>query len=674
MEANGLYIGIDIDENISQVCYYEREDQSVKPVYNTGDSPEFINATGLREILDTQPHPEDMIYKMIKVLVDKAKEQTGNNGVEMLAVCLRNYSRKMRETAAKALDMMGVPKGRYILIGSSEAFAYYAFNAEPALFAQGAALFDYEPDGIDACFLQRISYKGNTILREIDRSVSSDNLTSVVKKDLLLKDVADEICGFLDKTLTENKTSSVYLTGPGFDADEIPQEILNLIGKKGHRIFAGQNLFVKGTCICALAKASPIADPFRRAGIFRNMSFSGSSDPSGGRHSSCIMACKNRITTGVGLKTFNKGESMIRTIIRPGANIDECSGEFECILTNENALEFELKELVANVAVIEKVDLSDIKKREDRMTRVSVSVFFPDEDNMEITVKDLGFGEANRAENVIVNKTISMTGLKQETVRRSKNAGVIMCDSKRALVPYLFTDTGRNIYTIEELVQYLYENIWLIDDGVINNELFKFIGDDTGNTALAEKLKKQEYTGVTLERMLLTLFKEVNYHTPEEVGIIEPVLAKIQNSDPVLKKYSIAETYMKNNCLTRAQKSFQEILEAPNDKKLPESFYAKVHHNMGVCFARMFMRQEAAECFEKAYELGHLEESRKQALYAHILSDTKPGITFGQLEYNNMKSEIEAIREEKRSAAENERGNAEERLEAIKSEYLRKHF
>ena len=71
MEANGLYIGIDIDENISQVCYYEREDQSVRPVYNTGDSPEFINATGLSELLAAQPHPEDMIYKMIKALVDK---------------------------------------------------------------------------------------------------------------------------------------------------------------------------------------------------------------------------------------------------------------------------------------------------------------------------------------------------------------------------------------------------------------------------------------------------------------------------------------------------------------------------------------------------------------------------------------------------------------------------
>ena len=674
MEANGLYIGIDIDENISQVCYYEREDQSVRPVYNTGDSPEFINATGLSELLAAQPHPEDMIYKMIKALVDKAKEQTGNNGVEMLAVCLRDYSRKMRETAVKALDMMGIPKEKYILIGLSEAFAYYAFNAEPALFAQGAALFDYEQNGIDAYFLQRISYKGNTILREIDRSVSSDTLASVVKKELLLKDVADEICGFLDKTLTENKTSSVYLTGPGFDADEIPQEILNLIGKKGHRIFAGQNLFVKGACICALAKASPIADPFRRAGIFRNMSISGGSDPSGGRHSSCIMACKNRITTGVGLRAFNKGESLIRTIIRPGANIDESSGEFECILTDENVLELELKELVANVAVIEKVDLSDIKKREDRMTRVSVSVYFPDEDNMEITVKDLGFGEARRAEGGIVHKTIPMTGLKQGSGHRFQSTGVIMCDSKRALVPYVFTDTGRNIYTIEELVQYLYENIWLINEGMINNELFKFIGDDTGNTALAEKLKKQAYTGVTLERMLLTIFKEVNYHTPEETTIIEPVLAKIQSIDPVLKKYSVAETYMNNNCLTRAQKSFQEILEAPEDEELPESFYGKVYHNMGVCFARMFMREEAAECFEKAYDTGHMEESRKQALYARILSGTKPGITFGQLEFENMKSEIEALREEKSRIIHNEGVPVEERLEILKSEYLRKNL
>ncbi len=674
MEANGLYIGIDLEESISQVCYYEREDQSVRSVYNTEESPEFVNAVGLQEILGTQTHPEDMIYKMIKALIDKAKEQSGNTNVAMVALCLRDYSRKTREVTAKALDMLGIPKEKYILIGLSEAFAYYAFNAEPALFAQGAVLYYFGKEGIDAYFLQRISYKGNTVLREIDKSVSSDTLSEVVTGEILLKDAAAEVDDFLSKTLNEYKTSSVYLTGPGFDTDDIPQSTLNLISKKGYRIFAGQNLFVKGACICALAKASPIADPFRRAGIFRNLSISGSGDSSGGRFSACIMACKNRITTEVSLKAFCKGESVFRTIIRPGSNIDESSGDFECILTDENVLELELKELGANLPVYERIDLSGIRSREDRMTRVNVSVAFSDEDTMEITVKDMGFGESVRPEDGIVNKTISVTGRQQDRRPPSKTRGVIMCDSKRALVPFVFSDTGRNIYTIEELVQYLYENIWLVDDTVISNELFKFIGDDTGNLPIAEKLKNQAYTGVSLGGMLLTLFKEVNYYTPEEIRILEPVLEKIQTVNPVLKKYSVAETYMKNNCLSRAQKSFQEILEAPVDTELPESFYAKVYHNMGVCFARMFMTEKAAECFEKAYEEGHMDASRKQALYARILSDTNPGISVGQLEYDNMKYEIEKIRQEKANVIRNEAVPAGERLDILKSEYLGKHL
>lgn len=674
MEAGGLYIGIDIEESISQVCYYEREDRSVRSVQNTGDNPEFVNTTGLSEILKNQTHPEDMIYKMLKALIDKAKEQSGNENTAMIALCLRDYSKEMRRVAAKALDMLGIPKEQYILIGSSEAFAYYAFNAEPALFAQGAALYNFEKEGISACFLQRISYKGNTVLREIDRSVSSDRLSAVVSGKLLLKDVSDETDDFFDKTLKEFKTSSVYLTGPGFDTDEIPQSTLNFISKKGYRIFAGQNLFVKGACICALAKASPIADPFRRAGIFKNLSVSAANEAGDGRFTSCIMACKNRITTQISVKAFCKGESLMRTVIKPGANIDESSGVFECILTDENALELELHELGANLPVYEKIDLSEIKSREDRLTRVSVSVEFPDEDTLELTVKDLGFGEDIKPEGGIVKQTIAITGRNRERSMPSKGRGVIMCESKRALVPFIFSDTGRNIYTIEELVRYLYENIWLVDEGLISNELFKFIGDDTGNTALAEKLKHQAYTGVSFLGMLLTLFREVNYYTPEEVRILEPVLEKIQTVKPVLKKYSVAETYMKNNCLSRAQKSFQEITEAPPDPELPDNFYAKVYHNMGVCFAKMFMTGEAAECFEKAYEKGHLEESRKQALFARIISDTKPKLSVGQQEYDNLKAEIEALKQEKAKIIHNEGLPLEERVEILKSEYLAKHL
>ena len=674
MESNGLYIGIDIDENISQVCYYEREDMSVRSVSNNADSPEFINASSFSEIMTSQAHPEDVIYKMIQVLIERTKEQSGNSKVAMLSVCLRDYSPESRKVVTKALEMLGIPKEKYILIGLSEAFAYYAFNAEPALFAQGAVLYDYEKEGINAYFLQRISYKGNTVLREIDKSISSVRLLQVIKGELLLKDVMDEINEFIGSTLNEHKTSSVYLTGKGFDTSDIPQETLNFIGKKGYRIFAGQNLFVKGACICALAKASPIADPFRRAGIFKNLSLSGGADVSGGRYSSCILACKNRITTEVSVRTFFKGESVTSTVIKPGSNIDESTGELECILTDKNIIELELKELGANVPSIERIDLSDIRKRPDRMTRVGVSVNFPNEDLMELIFKDMGFGEACKSEGTALSVTVQMTGRKPQQMRLPESKGVILCESKRALVPYVFTDTGRNIYTIEELVQYLYENIWLIDDTVINNEFFKFIGEDTGNNLLADKLKNLAYSGATTWSLLLTLFRDVNYYTAEEVKIIEPILERIQNINPLLKKYSIAETYMKNNCLARAQKSFQEILEAPADEEMPESFYSKVHHNMGVCFAGMFMRKEAMECFVKAYKSGHNEESRKQALYAGILAGIEPNVPYGQLEYDEMKKEIEDFRQTTANDIRNEAIPVNERLEIIKSEYLSKHL
>ena len=673
MEANGLFLGIDIDNEISQICYYDVEKRSVQTVYKSGEDPNFINNKHLSDILADKETCHKAVQHMIEALISAAKVQTGLNLISSLCICLHDYSKEVREVFHRALGLLGISRDKYILLGEEETFAFYAFSSEPALVAQGTGLYNFNNDGINACFLTRVNYKGTTVIREVDALAESDKLRATARKEKTLLDSQNELLNFFTKTLKENPVSSIYLTGRGFDVKEIPRSILVRLSEGGHRIFVGQNLFVKGACICALAKKLPMADPFKSAGIFRNVSLSDyGSVSSGGRYSTCVMACKNRITSNISVKNYTNGTSVWQALIRPGTNIDEASKEFECILTDDNYILFEVEPLGA-AKRIEVFELTGFPRRDSKTTRIKLRLDFIDEDNLRVTAKDIGFGEEIKPSLVEVSKTFNLQQEEYKPYTGIRTKGLIICDSHRAISPYVFPETGRNIYTIEELVNYLYNNIYLVKEDFLNEELIKFLELELKNEDLGQKMRLLLEKGASLSLILITLFKEVDYYDSEEIRIIEPVIESMETANPVLRKYSVATSYIKNNCISNALKLLEEIDFTNKEDNLPENFYHKAKHNIGVCKARLFEYEEAAVCFEEAYKEGGLEESRLMALRARVLSDTKPNVNYSNLELEDIKADINFIRKDKKEALDKLNLSVDKKLDRVKDEYIIAH-
>ena len=59
-------------------------------------------------------------------------------------------------------------------------------------------------------------------------------------------------------------------------------------------------------------------------------------------------------------------------------------------------------------------------------------------------------------------------------------SGYILCQVKRARLPYYIENISTNIYSIEELCFYLYHNIYLLDSTILNEELCFWIRDELG--------------------------------------------------------------------------------------------------------------------------------------------------------------------------------------------------
>ena len=68
-------------------------------------------------------------------------------------------------------------------------------------------------------------------------------------------------------------------------------------------------------------------------------------------------------------------------------------------------------------------------------------------------------------------------------------AGYILCQTQVASQPYLIENIQMNIYSIEELCYYLYNNIYLTDQTIMNEGLCRWVENELGLSSLARKLR-----------------------------------------------------------------------------------------------------------------------------------------------------------------------------------------
>ena len=116
MDTKGLYLGIDIDENVSQVCFYDEKSRSVKPVMGKDEDPYFQNAMSLSSIFENRETAPDRLASMTEALIAAAKCQTGEEKLRVLGVCIHDHSEEKREIWHEALNSLGIESDRYAYV------------------------------------------------------------------------------------------------------------------------------------------------------------------------------------------------------------------------------------------------------------------------------------------------------------------------------------------------------------------------------------------------------------------------------------------------------------------------------------------------------------------------------------------------------------------------------
>lgn len=197
---------------------------------------------------------------------------------------------------------------------------------------------------------------------------------------------------------------------------------------------------------------------------------------------------------------------------------------------------------------------------------------------------------------------------------------MILCRDKVAVNPLYVSYSDISLYTEEELCYYIYNNIYIITNEFINDELIRFLRNEMGDVALAGRVEQMKNGDAGLAAILVTILKSVDYYSIDEIDRISGILCTLDSQNAYERLRSRADTYFDRKKYYKAIDCYRHIIKEYINEA-PGAFVARVYHNMGVAYARMFLYEEAAKSFMSAYEIGQYDVSYNNYLAARYLAD-----------------------------------------------------
>lgn len=178
-----------------------------------------------------------------------------------------------------------------------------------------------------------------------------------------------------------------------------------------------------------------------------------------------------------------------------------------------------------------------------------------------------------------------------------------------------------NIYSLEELCYYIFNNIYLIGTDLVDEGLIKYISEDLGEKELAGQLRFLVSQKAGLSELVITILRYVDYYSAEEIQGLRNTIDKLDTQNAMQRLKLRADNFLNNKRYESAIHNYGLIVYTKKDSSLTDEFYGDVWHNMGVANSKLFSFGEAKECFCHAYELNKNEESYKAAKTAEFMQN-----------------------------------------------------
>jgi hypothetical protein len=385
---DGLIIGIDIQNNISQVCYYDEKTKDTTPVVFADQKPVFRNPVELNVLYQKYAQGGvieiDALAGLISYLIESVKRVTKRTKIAKICITVSEFSIAILDALKAVMVRMEFAPSQWIFISHEESYAYYAYSQHRELYITGVMLLDYEKEGLYTHLMTSIRKNGYDIILEENRAYENDVIVSAAQSNLGINEIENTLIECIQKSMGDKNPASIYLTGPGFDTGEFSNTFTHFLCNR-RKAFAGKNLYVKGACYCAYEEV------YNK--VFDHI----------------ILACHHRITTGIEVDILERGIKKRFRIVKPGTNWYMAGRKMDFIIEDIRQIRLVMKPCNSAEEYEELIDISEIPYREGKTTRIRMEISFTADDRCLVTIKDRGFGDFVKSSNRVIYKEIELS-------------------------------------------------------------------------------------------------------------------------------------------------------------------------------------------------------------------------------------------------------------------------
>ena len=196
-------------------------------------------------------------------------------------------------------------------------------------------------------------------------------------------------------------------------------------------------------------------------------------------------------------------------------------------------------------------------------------------------------------------------------------SGYILCQVKKAEKPFYIENISTNIYSIEELCYYLYNNLYLVDRSLISNKLCTWLDEELKLPKLAAKLRPFIGKEAGLEEILYPIFKEINYLAYEELRILNGRIERRNKESEEIREKRKGDALMENRMYVNAIRVYQKLIEKEDAAAISDEMRERIFHNQGCAYSYLFQMDKALDCFWMAWQVKKSEEALKTYLLAY---------------------------------------------------------
>lgn len=181
---------------------------------------------------------------------------------------------------------------------------------------------------------------------------------------------------------------------------------------------------------------------------------------------------------------------------------------------------------------------------------------------------------------------------------------VYECIGQRATKPFFLEKICCNVFSAEELVYCVYENAELLEKEIFTTELANWLEDECGAGKMADRLYHLLSKGATVEQYAEVLLEEFPFVGEGSRNRFLELLKEGQEGNGKSKKR--ADYFLQKGRYIHALNEYESVLNHIDETDV--FVRGDIYHNMGLARVGLFLLEQAAEDFMKAYELDGKEE------------------------------------------------------------------